>query len=211
MRIAIAQMGSRAGSFAQTVERMLAQARVAASQDARLIAYPAPVLCGCDARALADDDEFFSDCAHALGDLARDLPVSCRCAWPLRWLAETTRSRRRSPTFRRVRSGSRWMTPALASRWDRTGLATSRTPGSTSTPCCTCPFRASRRMTSPPRLRPRCQAAARWHLPRRRSTHGWSRSEPWAPMASRSFVEAALSWPRGASWPARCRPSRRRS
>lgn len=75
MRIAIAQMGSRAGSFAQTVERMLAQARVAASQDARLIAYPAPVLCGCDARALADDDEFFSDCAHALGDLARDLPI----------------------------------------------------------------------------------------------------------------------------------------
>ncbi|MBQ6395877.1 MAG: hypothetical protein IJH87_06010 [Atopobiaceae bacterium] len=75
MRIAIAQMDTRAGDFARTSERMLAAARNAAREGAELIVFGIPVLTGPNPGALSESEGFFIDLTETLARLATEMPI----------------------------------------------------------------------------------------------------------------------------------------
>lgn len=70
MRVALAQMSTVAAQLDVTVERMVAQSRLAAGQGAGLVVFPAPALVGPDVTGLAECEEFLLDVSSALADLA---------------------------------------------------------------------------------------------------------------------------------------------
>ena len=77
MRIAIAQMGTRAGDFDATVKRMSEYARRAADQSADLLVFPAMALSGVAPVPYQDREGFLLDLAAALLALSEGLPVTC--------------------------------------------------------------------------------------------------------------------------------------
>ena len=77
MRIAIAQMSTRAGDFGATVPRMGEYARRAAEQGADLLVFPAMVLSGAEPVPYQDREGFLLDLASALLEFSEDLPLTC--------------------------------------------------------------------------------------------------------------------------------------
>ena len=77
MRIAIAQMSTRAGDFDAMVPRMLEYARRAAEQGADLLVFPAMALSGAEPVPYQDREGFLLDLAAALLRLSEDLPLTC--------------------------------------------------------------------------------------------------------------------------------------
>ncbi len=71
MRIAIAQMSAVLGDFDATVERMVAQTRLARERGARLTIFPMPVLTGYDLGDLLGNDAFMAGIARALESFGR--------------------------------------------------------------------------------------------------------------------------------------------
>ena len=81
MRIAIAQMSTRAADLEGTAERMVAQSRRAAEQGVDLLVFPAPALCGVSPMPRPDREGFLLDLAGCLLGLAGDL--ACPCVVPV--------------------------------------------------------------------------------------------------------------------------------
>ncbi|MCR8907336.1 hypothetical protein NW198_01710 [Thermophilibacter sp. ET337] len=81
MRIAIAQMGTRAGEFAATAARMVELSERAAGQGADLLVFPAPALCGVAPVSYADREGFLLDLAECLLGLVDEL--ACPCLVPV--------------------------------------------------------------------------------------------------------------------------------
>ena len=75
MRIAIAQMNTRAGDFAATVDAMGLFGERAAAAGADLLVYPAPALMGPDPMGLSEQEGYVFDVTEALGKLAERLRV----------------------------------------------------------------------------------------------------------------------------------------
>lgn len=75
MRVAVAQMDTRAGDFDATVEAMLAYGRRAAGLKADLLLYPSPAFMGADPEGLFDKEAYLSDASLALARLVRGLTV----------------------------------------------------------------------------------------------------------------------------------------
>lgn len=75
MRIAIAQMNTRAGDFAATVDAMGLYGERAAAAGADLLVYPAPALMGPDPMGLSEQQGYVFDVTEALGKLAERLRV----------------------------------------------------------------------------------------------------------------------------------------
>lgn len=75
MRIAIAQMNTRAGDFAATVDAMGLYGERAAAAGADLLVYPAPALMGPDPMGLSEQEGYVFDVTEALGKLAERLRV----------------------------------------------------------------------------------------------------------------------------------------
>lgn len=74
MRIAVAQMKSRAGDFRRTCERMLSMARSARSKGAELVVYPYALLTGTTAPDYPDRMGYVIDLLSALDGLAEQTP-----------------------------------------------------------------------------------------------------------------------------------------
>lgn len=81
MRIAIAQMGTRAGDFEGTAGRMVELSRRAADQGVDLLVFPAPALCGVSPVSYSDREGFLLDLAECLLGLVEDL--ACPCLVPV--------------------------------------------------------------------------------------------------------------------------------
>ncbi len=81
MRIAIAQMGTHAGDFERTVERMADYTRRAANEGADLVIFPSAALCGTMPVSFADREGFLLDLAEALTHLSEE--ASCPCLVPV--------------------------------------------------------------------------------------------------------------------------------
>ena len=81
MRIAIAQMGTRAGDFEETSRRMAEQSRSAAEKNVDLLVFPATALCGASPVPNVDREGFLLDLAECLLDLADEL--ACPCLVPV--------------------------------------------------------------------------------------------------------------------------------
>lgn len=81
MRIAIAQMSTRAGDFGATAERMVELSRRCAGQGVDLLVFPAPALCGVTPVAYADREGFLLDLAECLLGLVEEL--ACPCLVPV--------------------------------------------------------------------------------------------------------------------------------
>lgn len=75
MRIAIAQMNTRAGDFAATIDAMGLYGERAAAAGADLLVYPAPALMGPDPMGLSEQEGYVFDVTEALGKLAERLRV----------------------------------------------------------------------------------------------------------------------------------------
>ena len=75
MRIAIAQMNTRVGDFAATVDAMGLYGERAAAAGADLLVYPAPALMGPDPMGLSEQEGYVFDVTEALGKLAERLHV----------------------------------------------------------------------------------------------------------------------------------------
>lgn len=75
MRIAIAQMGTRAGDFEATVASMLAYGERAKVAGAELLVYPCAALMGPDPAGLLQRADYAADADAALAELARGLAV----------------------------------------------------------------------------------------------------------------------------------------
>lgn len=75
MKIAVAQMNTRAGDFDATVERMLAYGRRAKSLGADLLVFPVPALMGLEPGALTQAEAYVADAAEAMTKLAHGLEV----------------------------------------------------------------------------------------------------------------------------------------
>jgi len=75
MRIAVAQMNTRAGDFAATVDAMGLYGERAAAAGADLLVYPAPALMGPDPMGLSEREGYVFDVTEALGKLAERLRV----------------------------------------------------------------------------------------------------------------------------------------
>ncbi len=73
MKIAISQMSTHAADFDATLTRMVAQARLAKSQDAELIVFPFPAFTGPDFGGMGALDSFGQSLALAQVTLAREL------------------------------------------------------------------------------------------------------------------------------------------
>ena len=87
--MAIAQMGTRAGDFAHTAERMVAYSRSAAEKGVELLVFPAMALCGASGVPAPDQEGFVLDLADALVGLLDDL--ACPCLVPVCVEVEGTR------------------------------------------------------------------------------------------------------------------------
>ncbi len=70
MRIAVAQINTRAGDFGAALEKMAQCDAMARASAADLLVFPAPVFMGCDPMALADDPAYVADVTAALADLS---------------------------------------------------------------------------------------------------------------------------------------------
>ena len=81
MRIAIAQMRTRAGDFEETARRMVDYARRAAGQGCDLLIFPMNVLCGPSAVQVAEREGFMADLAECVTGLVDDL--ACPCLIPV--------------------------------------------------------------------------------------------------------------------------------
>ena len=81
MRIAIAQMGTRAGDFEATAGRMVELSRRAAEQGVDLLVFPAPALCGVTPVPYVDREGYLLDLAECLLGLVEDL--ACPCLVPV--------------------------------------------------------------------------------------------------------------------------------
>lgn len=77
MRIAIAQMGSRAGELDSTVARMIDYARRAHDQGAELVLYPMAALTGPVPAEFADQEGFLLDLSEAFARLCEEAPCPC--------------------------------------------------------------------------------------------------------------------------------------
>ena len=77
MKIAIAQVGSNPGRFAETVEHMLQGARQAQAAGAELVVFPATVFSGAYPQGLVEHRAYQADLVAALYDLAGRAPVAC--------------------------------------------------------------------------------------------------------------------------------------
>ncbi len=75
MRIAVAQINTRAGDFEAALEKMAQCDAMAQASAADLLVFPAPAFMGCDPMALADDPAYVTDVTAALADLAGRLHV----------------------------------------------------------------------------------------------------------------------------------------
>lgn len=81
MRLAIAQMKTRAGDFEKTAERMADYARRAADQGVDLLVFPTTTLCGATPVRGVDREGFMLDLADCVMDLAEEL--ACPCLVPV--------------------------------------------------------------------------------------------------------------------------------
>ena len=81
MRIAIAQMSTRAGDFEATAGRMVELSRRAAEQGVDLLVFPAPALCGVTPVPYVDREGYLLDLAECLLGLVEDL--ACPCLVPV--------------------------------------------------------------------------------------------------------------------------------
>lgn len=77
MRLGIAQLGSLAGDFSATAERMAAYSRRAADQGVDLLVFPMNVLSGAAGVPYVDREGFLLDLAEALSDLTERLACPC--------------------------------------------------------------------------------------------------------------------------------------
>lgn len=77
MRIAVAQMSTRAGDFSDMLPRMGAYARRAADEGADLLVFGAMTLCGASLVPRQDREGFLLDLAAALLEFSHDLPCAC--------------------------------------------------------------------------------------------------------------------------------------
>ncbi len=73
MKIAIAQINTRAGDFEATLARIVACDAMAQTAGADLLVFPAPVLMGTDPMALAEDPAYIADLTDALGRIAASI------------------------------------------------------------------------------------------------------------------------------------------
>lgn len=76
MRIAVAQMNTRAGDFEFTAQTMLEYAQRAQQQGAELVIYPAPTLTGLLSVPEADTDGLFADLSETINSLSEKLPIA---------------------------------------------------------------------------------------------------------------------------------------
>ncbi|MBM6817110.1 hypothetical protein H6A23_08055 [Olsenella uli] len=81
MRIAIAQMRTRAGDFEGTSRRMAEQSRAAAEKNVDLLVFPATALCGASPVPYVDREGFLLDLAECLLGLVDEL--ACPCLVPV--------------------------------------------------------------------------------------------------------------------------------
>ena len=81
MRLAIAQMKTRAGDFEKTAERMADYARRAADQGVDLLVFPTTTLCGATPVRGVDREGFMLDLADCVMGLAEEL--ACPCLVPV--------------------------------------------------------------------------------------------------------------------------------
>lgn len=81
MKVSVAQMNSRVGDFDHTVERMVAQSKVAAGKGSSLLVFPTPVLTGPDPGGLSESEEFFFDLSETLDRLSKE--AACACLVPI--------------------------------------------------------------------------------------------------------------------------------
>lgn len=81
MRIAIAQMSTRAGDFRATAARMVELSRRGADQGVDLLVFPAPALCGVTPVPFVDREGYLLDLAECLLGLVEDL--ACPCLVPV--------------------------------------------------------------------------------------------------------------------------------
>ncbi len=76
MRIAVAQMNTRAGDFEFTAQTMLEYAQRAQQQGAELVIYPAPTLTGLLSVPEADTDGLFADLSETINFLSEKLSIA---------------------------------------------------------------------------------------------------------------------------------------
>ena len=81
MRIAIAQMATRAGDFEETARRMVDYSRRAADAGVELLVFPAAALCGVSPVQRADREGFLLDLMECLLTLIDEL--ACPCLLPM--------------------------------------------------------------------------------------------------------------------------------
>ncbi|MBM6676199.1 hypothetical protein H6A07_05520 [Olsenella uli] len=81
MRIAIAQMETRAGDFAETARRMVERSRRAADEGVDLLVFPMAALCGVTSVQRADREGFLLDLMECLLHLVDEL--ACPCLVPM--------------------------------------------------------------------------------------------------------------------------------
>ena len=81
MRIAIAQMATRAGDFEETARRMVDYSRRAADAGVELLVFPAAALCGVAPVQRADREGFLLDLMECLLTLVDEL--ACPCLLPM--------------------------------------------------------------------------------------------------------------------------------
>ena len=230
MRIAIAQMRTRAGDFEGASRRMAEQSRAAAEKNVDLLVFPATALCGASPVPYVDREGFLLDLAECLlgpGRRAR-LPVPRPRAHRLRRgraaRGDARLLGRRRPGAPDVVSGGRRLrgggtpTPCPSSSSPGRGSAspsptrtwTSTTSSSTtSTSSSFSRAMALRPTTSRARSAARCSRGATSPTPRRRGPGSWA-SGAWAATTGRSSAARASCSRRGGSSPPRRRASRRR-
>ena len=83
MRIGIVQIDTVPGAFAQTSERILAQAKRAAEQKADLVVFPLAALAGVALPPFADRPAFLADIADTVMEIAGQLPCPALIAVPI--------------------------------------------------------------------------------------------------------------------------------
>lgn len=81
MRIAVAQIRTRAGDLEGTAQRMLEHSRLAAEQGVDLLVFPSAALCGTGPASYPDREGFLLDLAGTLLEISAEL--ACPCIVPI--------------------------------------------------------------------------------------------------------------------------------